>query len=154
MDQTIDISQRVNEYAVAAARNYVASQLARPGATGHSPDGAVAVTVNGLGDITDVRVKADGVAPEVAARLAVAVKTAWAAAARSLAVAEANDNPLARQPGLAEFLDEQIEERYGPQAPEKPVSHHHGRPDLRRSRVEDDVDFSEQGFMRRADGRS
>lgn len=144
MDPTIDLNERVNEYAVMAARTYVANQLARPGATGRSPDGAATVTVNGLGDITDVAVKADGVAPEVAARLAAAVKTAWAAAARSLAVAEANDNPLAQQPGLGEFADEQINERFGP-PPREPRA---VASEARRAPVDDDADFSEQGILR------
>ncbi|MFC4857344.1 hypothetical protein [Actinophytocola glycyrrhizae] len=144
MNPTIDISQRVNEYAVVAARTYVASQLARPGATGLSPDGAVAVTVNGLGDVTDVRVTASEVTPEVAARLAGQFRAAWAAAARSQAVAAADDNPLARQPGLAEFFDEQIDERYHPPVPDQPPS---TRQPARRVPADDDVDFSDNTIM-------
>lgn len=109
MDPLPDIDERVNEIAADAAREYLATQRAKPGATGRSPDGTVEVTVDGLGDVTDVRVHAPDVPPEVAARLAAAMKAAWTAAARAHAVAETG-GPLARQAGLAE----QINERFGP----------------------------------------
>jgi hypothetical protein len=170
MDQTLDISRHADEYAVAAARAYVASQRARPGATARSPDGTVAVTVNGLGDVTDVRVEAREVPAEVAGRIAAAVRCAWAAAARSVALAAADDNPLARRPGLGEFIQEQIDERYGPPGQVLPHASppHASQPPARvppasgrrrpaaggRGRqVDDDVDFSEQSVLVRGDRR-
>ncbi|MCT2586735.1 YbaB/EbfC family nucleoid-associated protein [Actinophytocola gossypii] len=120
MNPLIDLERRVNEIAAQTAREYLDTQRSRPGATGRSPDGTVEVTVNGLGDVSDVRVHARDVPPEVAARLADAMKAAWNTAARAHAVAE-TDNPLANQPGFAELVEEQINERYGPPPePENP----------------------------------
>lgn len=145
MEPMPDIDERVNEIAASAAREYFAAQRAKPGATGRSPDGAVEVTVNGLGDVTDVRVHARDVPPDVAARLAAAMKAAWTAAARAHAVAE-TDNPLARQAGLAELVEEQINERFGPPPRQARPPH-----EARRSSVRnEDEDFSESSFMHSA----
>lgn len=119
MDPAIDIKQRIGEQIAQVTRQFMDTQRARPGAVGRSPDGSVEVTLDGLGDVTDVRVQLDDVPREIADKLAAAFRQAWMDAGRQVALATAKSTPLADRPGIAELVEEQIDQRYGtPDEPE------------------------------------
>lgn len=140
-DGTVDAKRLITEQIAQTARQYLDHQRSRPGATGRSVDGSVEVTLNGLGDVTAVTIRAPGIPEETATKLARAVQQAWTDAGRQVALATANSTPLADQPGVAELVQEQINERYrqpDPPEQERPTARPGG-----------DEDFGEQSIMRR-----
>jgi DNA-binding protein YbaB len=113
MDPAIDIKQRITDQIAQVTRQYMDNQRSQPGAVGRSQDGSVAVTLDGLGDVTDVRIDTEDVPAETATKLAAAFRQAWMDAGRQVALAAAKDNPLTERPGIAELVEEQIDQRYG-----------------------------------------
>jgi hypothetical protein len=113
VDPTIDVGRRLTEDVARMTREYMDRQRSAPGGAGRSADGSVEVTLDGLGDITDVTVHAKDLPPEVARRLALAFRQAWMDAARQVATHAAENSPVARRAGMAEFVQEQITTRYG-----------------------------------------
>jgi DNA-binding protein YbaB len=140
-DAAADAKRLISEQIGQVARQYLDHQRSRPGATGRSVDGSVEVALNGLGDVTAVTVRAPGLPEETATRLALAFQQAWTDAGRQVALATAQNTPLADQPGVAELVQEQISERYrqpDPPEQERPAA-----------RAAGDEDFGEQPIMRR-----
>lgn len=121
MDPAIDIKQRIGEQIAQVTRQFMDTQRSKPGAVGRSPDGSVAVTLDGLGDVTDVRVQLDDVPQETADKLATAFRQAWMDAGRQVALATAKSTPLADRPGIAELVEEQIDQRYSTPAEPDPT---------------------------------
>jgi hypothetical protein len=140
-DTATDAKSLIAAQIAQTARQYLDHQKSRPGATGRSEDRSVEVTLDGLGDVTAVTVRAPGIPEETAAKLALAFHQAWTDAGRQVALATAHSTPLADQPAVAELVREQINERYRrPDPPERE------RP---AARTGDDEDFGEQSIMRR-----
>lgn len=141
MDTTIDAKRLITARIAETARQYLDHQRARPGATGRSADRSVEVTLDGLGDVTAVTVRAPGIPEQAAAKLALAFQQAWSDAGRQVALATAHSTPLADQPDVAELIREQISERYhrsDPPEQERPAA-----------RIDDDEDFGGESIMRR-----
>ena len=140
-DGTVDAKRLITEQIAQTARQYLDHQRSRPSATGRSVDRSVEVTLNGLGDVTAVTIRAPGIPAEVATKLALAVQQAWTDAGRQVALATAHSTPLVDQPGVAELVQEHINERYRQPDP----------PDQERptARTNGDEDFGEQPIMRR-----
>lgn len=120
MSSPIDIKKRQDELMVEITKRTFEKLKAKPPTTGHSPDGAVEVKIDGFGDVADVRLNTRDVPPHVAAKLAGSFLAAWRAAAGTRARVEAEGNPFARRPGIAELLGEQLNVRYGPPPQDEP----------------------------------
>jgi hypothetical protein len=138
---TTDAKRVITEQIGQIARQYLDHQRSRPGATGRSADGSVEVALNGLGDVTAVTIRAPGIPEETATKLALAFQQAWTDAGRQVALATAQSTPLADQPGVAELVREQINERYRqPDSPEQ---------EQLAAEPDGEEDFGEQSIMRR-----
>lgn len=146
MDATFDIRQRTNEIAAGMAKQWLDRRRSNPDSVGQSPDGLVTVTLNGLGDVTEVRIRPDELPQGVAERIAGAFTAAWRSAARAAAQSNMERGPLASQPGIAEIVREEIGERYGPPA-ESPAPPATPRPAP--GGAQEDDDFFGAPIMRR-----
>lgn len=121
MDPVDEVRKRAREGAMALARGYFAAQRRKPGTTGRSPDGLVEITVDGLGDLSNVRITGGGVPEEVAARIGRACLVAWRAARGTAARTQAEEIARTGQsPEIAELLSNEIDSRYGPPMPAAP----------------------------------
>lgn len=119
MDEGIQAA--VDTYVAGLTREYLSRKRAEPPLTGRSPDGSAQVSIDGLGDITDITITSPDVPRATAVRIANAVRDAWRDAAKARAAAEQAQSPLGTKPAYAQLFDEEVNARYQTELPAEPA---------------------------------
>jgi hypothetical protein len=156
MNSPDDARQAVRATIAVQTKKYLEEQRQRPGTYGTSPDGAVTVSVDGLGDVSTVHIRRNDLPEHLTRELAAGVLAAWRAARGDLARKDMPNNAFGDRPEMVTLFDEEINQRYGPPtAPmEQPLPSPQPSPSPQRwarpgtGRPADEDDFGSRSYTR------